>query len=211
MWLKALLKRALSIPFMGALLFKRATISIDLSSLLKRNGRSIIQVGPLLVVKMLGPIGLFLVERPHAQVDPNVLVLWALASVEQASVRGGFTHPLGHQLTRCVHGTVNHGRTPRLLDYHIIKWFQALILNRGLGTRLSVPQLCKVLLFIEVRGERDRLRASHLLQRRMLRAQLWSSGLVIADWVQGRTRLLFYKSTCTVQIFNTKVFTAHLC
>ena len=170
MGLKALLERALSIPFMGALLFHRATISIDLSSLLKRNGRSIIQVGPLLVVKMLGPIGLFLVERPHSQVDPNVLVLWALASVEQASVRGGFTHPLGHQLTRCVHGTVNHCRAPRLLDYHITKWFQALLLNRGLGARLSFSQLLKVLLFIEVRGERDRLRASHLLQRRMLRA-----------------------------------------
>ena len=126
---------------MGALLFHRATISIDLSSLLKRNGRSIIQVGPLLVVKMLGPIGLLMIERPHAQVDPNVLVLWALASVEQASVRGGFTHPLGHQLTRCVHGTVNHCRTPRLLDYHITKWFQALFLNRCLGARLSFPQL----------------------------------------------------------------------
>ena len=126
---------------MGALLFHRATISIDLSSLLKRNGRSIIQVGPLLVVKMLGPIGLLMIERPHAQVDPNVLVLWALASVEQACVRGGFTHPLGHQLTRCVHGTVNHCRAPRLLDHHITKWFQALFLNRGLRARLSFPQL----------------------------------------------------------------------
>ena len=87
---------------------------------------------------MFRPIGLLLIEGTHAQVDPNVLVLWALASVEQASVWGGFTHPLRHQLTWRAHGTVNHCRTPRLLDYHITKWFQALILNRGLRTLLSV-------------------------------------------------------------------------
>ena len=58
---------------------------------------------------MLRPVRLLLIEGPHAQVDPNVLVLWTGASVKQASVWGSSTaHSLGHQLTRRIHGTVNH-------------------------------------------------------------------------------------------------------
>ena len=165
---------------MVSLLFHRATIWIDLCSFLERNGRAIIQIGPLLVTHVLWQVELLLIERSHAQVDPDVFILRTAASIQQTVVRWwlGLTQLLADQLIWCIHHA-NHCRRSRLRRYYnIIKWFRALLFNCTCGTAFSVPKGKIILLIMEVRGIWDRFLAKHRLQWSMLWSHLWSGGFV---------------------------------
>ena len=81
-----------------SLLFHWATIWIELSGFLERNGSAIVQISPLLAIRMLVLMNLFLVEGAHAQVHANVLVLWTpTVSHQQTSRWTSRPQPLAHQ------------------------------------------------------------------------------------------------------------------